>query len=90
MLPRIFDLFAQADRTLGQAQGGMGIGLTLVKSLIEMHGGTVQAFSDGVGKGSEFVVRLPALERQVAGGESDGKMARAGKTRSIVVDYSLR
>jgi signal transduction histidine kinase len=90
MLPRIFDLFAQADRTLGQAQGGMGIGLTLVKSLIEMHGGTVQAFSDGVGKGSEFVVRLPALERQVAGGESDGKMARAGKTASSASTAALR
>jgi two-component system CheB/CheR fusion protein len=61
MLPRIFDLFSQADRALDHAQGGLGIGLTLVKSLVEMHGGTVAAFSAGPGQGSEFTVRLPAL-----------------------------
>ena len=59
MLPRIFDLFTQVDRHAGRAQGGLGIGLTLVKSLVELHGGTVQAFSEGIARGSEFVVRLP-------------------------------
>ena len=59
MLPQVFDLFTQVDRTLDRSQGGLGIGLTLVSSLVEMHGGTVEAFSDGPGQGSEFVVRLP-------------------------------
>jgi PAS domain S-box-containing protein len=61
VLPRVFDLFAQADRGLDRAQGGLGIGLTLVKSIVEMHGGTVSAFSGGPGQGSEFSVRLPVL-----------------------------
>ncbi|HYH65070.1 MAG TPA: ATP-binding protein, partial [Urbifossiella sp.] len=59
MLPRIFEPFVQADRVLHQSQGGLGIGLTLVRRLVEMHGGSVTAHSDGPGKGSEFVVRLP-------------------------------
>ena len=59
MLPRVFDLFTQVDRHARQAQGGLGIGLTLVKTLVEMHGGRVEAHSDGPGRGSEFVVRLP-------------------------------
>jgi two-component system CheB/CheR fusion protein len=61
MLPRIFDLFVQADRSLDRAQGGLGIGLTLVKRLVEAHGGRVEAHSDGIGHGSEFVVALPVL-----------------------------
>jgi two-component system CheB/CheR fusion protein len=59
LLPRVFDLFTQADTSLGHHQGGLGIGLTLVKTLVELHGGTVQAHSAGLGKGSEFVVCLP-------------------------------
>jgi PAS domain S-box-containing protein len=59
MLPRIFELFVQADHASTKAQGGLGIGLTLVKNLVEMHNGTVEARSEGLGKGSEFVVRLP-------------------------------
>jgi signal transduction histidine kinase/ActR/RegA family two-component response regulator len=55
----IFELFAQAENTIGRAQGGMGIGLALVRNLVELHGGTVSAKSDGLDKGSEFVVRLP-------------------------------
>ena len=58
-LTRIFDMFIQADTSLERSAGGLGIGLTLVKSLVELHGGTVQAFSAGAGRGSEFVVRLP-------------------------------
>jgi signal transduction histidine kinase len=59
-LPHIFDLFAQGDQSLDRAQGGLGIGLTLVKHLVELHGGRVTAFSDGAGKGAEIVVHLPA------------------------------
>ena len=60
MLPRIFDLFMQEGRSVSRSQGGLGIGLALVKSLVEMHGGSVKARSEGLGRGSEFVVRLPA------------------------------
>jgi CheY-like chemotaxis protein len=59
LLPRIFDLFTQADRSLDRAQGGLGIGLHLVERLVKLHGGSVEASSAGPGKGSEFVVRLP-------------------------------
>jgi PAS domain S-box-containing protein len=59
MLPRIFDLFVQERHSLDRAQGGLGIGLTLVRRLVELHGGSVEACSPGVGQGSEFVVRLP-------------------------------
>lgn len=58
-LPHIFGLFQQAERALDRAQGGLGVGLTVVASLVEMHGGTVGAHSDGLGHGSEFTVRLP-------------------------------
>ena len=60
LLPKIFDLFAQGDRTLDHSQGGLGIGLTLVRSLVVLHGGTVEAASAGTGCGSEFTIRLPA------------------------------
>ena len=63
ILPRIFDLFTQADETLDRAHGGLGIGLTLVRSLVELHGGTVQAQSAGRGRGSTLVVRFPAAAR---------------------------
>jgi PAS domain S-box-containing protein len=59
LLPKVFDLFVQGDRSLDRTEGGLGIGLTLVRRLVEMHGGSVAAFSDGPGDGSEFVVRLP-------------------------------
>jgi signal transduction histidine kinase len=61
-LPQIFDLFFQGDQTLGRARGGLGIGLTLVRRLVELHGGTVSAYSEGRGRGSRFEVRLPARE----------------------------
>jgi len=60
-LPKMFELFAQGDRSLARSEGGLGIGLTLVRSLAEMHGGSVTATSEGPGKGSEFIVRLPAV-----------------------------
>jgi signal transduction histidine kinase/CheY-like chemotaxis protein len=64
LLPRIFDLFTQAERSLDRAQGGLGIGLTLVRQLVEMHGGSVTAASVGAGHGSEFTVRLPLKSPQ--------------------------
>lgn len=64
MLPKIFDLFVQAERRLDRSHGGLGIGLTLVRRLVQMHGGAVEAHSDGPGKGSEFVVRLPVLAEE--------------------------
>jgi PAS domain S-box-containing protein len=92
MLPRIFELFVQVDHTSTKAQGGLGIGLTLVKNLVEMHNGTVEAHSEGLGKGSEFVVRLPlsaqGLDR-VHDGEA-GEQARESPSpsgyRLMVVD----
>ena len=60
-LPHIFDLFTQADHSLAHSQGGLGIGLTLVRQLVEIHGGTITAASDGIGQGSLFTVRLPTL-----------------------------
>ena len=60
-LPRLFDMFAQVDTSLERSRDGLGIGLTLVKTLVELHGGGVEAHSDGLGRGSEFTVRLPVL-----------------------------
>ncbi|MBY0527310.1 MAG: CHASE3 domain-containing protein [Gemmataceae bacterium] len=67
MLPHVFGMFTQVDRSLERSQGGLGIGLTLVKRLVEMHGGTVTAHSDGHGQGSEFIVRLPAVSVRTVG-----------------------
>jgi two-component system CheB/CheR fusion protein len=61
LVPKVFELFNQGDRAPDRSQGGLGLGLTLVKRLVEMHGGTVEARSEGPGKGSEFTIRLPAL-----------------------------
>ncbi len=61
-LPEMFELFAQGERSIARSEGGLGLGLTIVRTLVSMHGGTVTARSDGVGQGSEFIVRLPALE----------------------------
>jgi signal transduction histidine kinase len=58
VLAHIFDLFVQADYSYTKSHGGLGIGLTLVRNLVEMHGGTVSAFSEGLGKGSQFQIRL--------------------------------
>jgi CheY-like chemotaxis protein len=64
MLPRVFDMFAQERQGIDRSQGGLGLGLAIVRSLLAMHGGRVEARSDGPGRGSEFVVRLPRAERE--------------------------
>jgi signal transduction histidine kinase len=77
MLPRVFDLFAQADSGIDRAKGGLGIGLTMVRTLAEMHGGSVEARSEGLGQGSEFILRLPTVGVSVLGiGRND--FAEAG------------
>jgi PAS domain S-box-containing protein len=92
MLPRIFEMFTQVDRNSRQAQGGLGIGLTLVRRLIEMHGGTVEAHSEGADRGCEFVVCLPLGPVQQTA-DSDGQRkveckngAPAPARRILVVD----
>jgi PAS domain S-box-containing protein len=90
VLPRVFDLFAQGDGTYHRAQGGLGIGLTLVRTLVELHGGTVVAKSEGLGRGSEFTVRLPlgaavASQREPGEARGDGSFAAH---RILVVDDS--
>ena len=96
-LPHIFDLFAQADQSLDRSQGGLGIGLTLVKHLVELHGGSVEAHSDGLGKGTEVTVRLPAqLVEDEAGPAQDARDpsrvasgAPISPSRILVVDDLL-
>ena len=89
MLPEIFDMFTQVERTVARSEGGLGIGLTLVQRLVELHGGTVEARSEGAGKGSEFIVRLPvATDAQRAAGERPAETERAHATtrRILIVD----
>jgi signal transduction histidine kinase/CheY-like chemotaxis protein len=76
-LPHIFELFYQADRSLGRTHGGLGVGLTLVKRLVDMHGGSIEAASDGAGRGSRFTVLLPILSRIEAPAVSPPKPAEA-------------
>jgi signal transduction histidine kinase/CheY-like chemotaxis protein len=87
MLSRIFDLFTQVDRSLDHSQGGLGLGLTLVRSLIEMHGGTVQAWSEGLGRGSEFIVRLPKLAAIPQPAKSTASLPKrpSGPSRRVLV-----
>jgi CheY-like chemotaxis protein/nitrogen-specific signal transduction histidine kinase len=93
LLPHVFDLFSQADRSLDRSQGGLGIGLTLVRRLVEMHGGRVEARSDGPGQGSEFIVRLPAETSSVAPspGAAAGDSARpaSGGLKVLVVEDNV-
>jgi len=75
VLSSVFDEFMQVEGSLDRAQGGMGVGLTLVRSLIERHGGSVEARSEGLGRGSELIVRLPALEPEASGEDADAEEA---------------
>lgn len=90
MLTGVFEMFAQVDQSLGRSHGGLGIGLTLVKSLVELHGGTVEARSEGPGRGSEFIVRLPAAPGVQASGGASSTFHRSlpapPRHRVLVVD----
>jgi len=88
MLPRVFDLFAQASQGLDRSRGGLGIGLTLVRRIVEMHGGTISVTSPGEGQGSEFTVRLPAVDQQTASQTPQDEPAatRGQGLRILVVD----
>ncbi|MGK3987725.1 ATP-binding protein [Sorangium sp. So ce136] len=82
LLPRVFDVFTQGDRSADRSQGGLGLGLTLVRRLIEMHGGTVRALSDGPGNGSEFIVQLPASTLAAGDGGAQEGAAELPQARS--------
>ena len=89
MLSKVFDIFTQVDRSLERSQGGLGIGLSLVQRLVEMHGGSVQAHSDGDGRGSAFVVRLPVALSLTADREGEGNVEPVhpqSRRRILVVD----
>jgi CheY-like chemotaxis protein/two-component sensor histidine kinase len=86
MLPRVFELFLQVETTRGHAQGGLGIGLTLVKSLVELHGGRVEARSPGLGQGSELTVRLPIATGARAEAIRRDAEAPLAPRRILVVD----
>jgi CheY-like chemotaxis protein len=93
MLESVFGMFTQVDRTLEKATGGLGIGLSLVKGLVEMHGGTIEARSEGEGKGSEFVVRLPlaafVAQQSPPIDREANRVASAGLHRILVVDDNV-
>jgi CheY-like chemotaxis protein len=85
MLPSVFELFSQADRSLDRSRGGMGLGLTLVRNLLQLHGGSVEAFSAGTGQGSEFCVRLPLLASDTVAKPVSERPAPHGLPRRIVI-----
>lgn len=85
MLPHIFHYFTQVDRTLGRAKGGLGIGLALVRTLLTLHNGTVEAHSAGVGGGSAFVVRLPAAPAESTGAPEPARTAEKNAPRRVLI-----
>jgi len=92
MLPKVFKMFSQADTALHRKQSGLGIGLSLVKNLVELHGGTVEAHSPGVGRGSEFVVYLPLVSPKGTGAEEPKKVEQpepSPRRRVLVVDDNV-
>ena len=92
VLPHVFELFVQADQSLDRAQGGLGVGLSLVQRIVELHGGTVQGHSVGLGSGSEFVVRLPLVPEPARRATPSGtpSLSPSGKgLRVLVVDDNV-
>jgi len=90
-LPRLFEMFVQADTSLERSRDGLGIGLTLVKTLVEMHGGTVEAHSEGPGRGSEFTIRLPLASPalQAPQAHPSGTAPASVPRRVLIVDDSV-
>jgi len=91
LLPQIFDMFVQGDHSLERTQDGLGIGLTLVSRLVQMHGGTVEAYSEGPGKGSRFCVRLPLAARETAssGPAPRPELPPVPRRRVLIVDDNI-
>ena len=95
LLPKVFDLFVQADQSLSRSRGGLGIGLTVVRSLVEMHEGCVSVSSEGTGSGSEFTVRIPRPQTasvavaDETGRNGHGELVHLPRRRILVVDDSL-
>jgi len=85
LLPQVFDAFVQGERTLARTEGGLGLGLALVKGITELHGGTVRAESAGTGKGAEFVVRLPLVGDAVVQGAPPALVDRRNEGRRVLV-----
>jgi CheY-like chemotaxis protein len=86
MLPRVFDLFTQGASVEGRTQSGLGIGLTLVRNLVHLHGGRVEARSDGLGRGSEFIVYLPVAMVDQAMPEAAREPTSVAPRRVLVID----
>ena len=89
LLPHVFDLFTQGERTLDRSSGGLGIGLTLANNLVHLHGGYIQAFSEGEGRGAEFVVRLPLrtrAENKPQAPQASNDNGKKNAQRILVVD----
>jgi PAS domain S-box-containing protein len=89
MLPRVFELFTQVDRSLDRSQGGLGIGLTVVRKLAEMHGGSVSVTSEGAGRGSEFTVRLPMTEHTVEAPSEPETASTTAPLKVLIVDDNV-
>jgi CheY-like chemotaxis protein/anti-sigma regulatory factor (Ser/Thr protein kinase) len=93
VLPRVFDLFAQGDTTLNRAQGGLGLGLPLVRRLVELHGGRVEARSEGVGRGAEFLIRLPAPRgpepKLIADARAQAEARAPARARVLLVEDNV-
>jgi CheY-like chemotaxis protein len=88
-LPCIFDLFTQAERSIDRSQGGLGIGLTVAKSLVEMHVGRLSARSAGLGQGSEFTIQLPVLDRMELPRLNHSRAMTSQSRRILVVDDNV-
>ncbi|PQO41982.1 PAS domain S-box protein [Blastopirellula marina] len=86
LMPHVFELFAQSSRSVDREPGGLGIGLTIVKSLAELHEGKVEVFSEGLGKGSEFSIRLPVLAEPPQLEEAKVNLQAGGAQRVLIVD----
>ncbi|WP_245844802.1 response regulator [Noviherbaspirillum humi] len=89
LLPRVFDVFVQGERTLDRPQGGLGIGLSLVRQLVTMHGGSVEARSDGIGRGSTLFIRLPQIYHQAEAPEAMPESESPDTYRILIIEDNV-